>query len=164
MDQDAKKFFEELTGQVLEERQSKAAKKTAKKQVEATPKRGEVRLSKHEREEEVLEGQLTIDVYQTSDSIVIVSPVAGVATDDLDISITAESVTIQGHRGQVTEVSDEDYIYQECYWGRFSRSVILPEEVDPENAQASVKSGILRIVMPKLSAGRGNKKLRIKEE
>jgi HSP20 family protein len=163
MDQDAKKFFEELTGQVLEERQSKAAKKTTKKQTETTSKRGESRSSKDEREE-VLEGQLTIDVYQTKDSIVIVSPVAGVATDDLDISITAESVTIQGHRGQITEVSEEDYIYQECYWGRFSRSVILPEEVDPENAQASVKGGILRIVMPKVSSLKGNKKLRVSEE
>lgn len=107
------------------------------------------------------EGQLTLDVYQTPTSIVVESPIAGVKGDDIDINITSESVTIRGKRERIHTVKDEDYFYQECYWGRFSRSVILPEEVDAENAEATIKNGVLRITMPKLAKHKG-KKLHVK--
>lgn len=97
------------------------------------------------------EGQLTLDVYQTPDAIVVESPIAGVRGEDIDINITNESVTIRGKRERIHTVSDEDYFYQECYWGRFSRSVILPEEVDAESSEATIKNGVLRVTMPKLS-------------
>ena len=107
------------------------------------------------------EGQLTLDVYQTGDAIVIESPIAGVKGEDIDINITNESVTIRGKRERMQTVSDEDYFYQECYWGRFSRSVILPEAVDAESSDATIKNGVLRIIMPKLSLHKG-KKLKVK--
>lgn len=107
------------------------------------------------------EGQLAIDVYQTDKAIIIESPIAGVDTDNLDIHITNESVSIRGERRQFEEVKDENYFYQECYWGRFSRSVILPQEVDPDASDAKIKNGVLRIVMPKLLRQKG-KKLKVK--
>ncbi|MEK7565196.1 MAG: Hsp20/alpha crystallin family protein [Patescibacteria group bacterium] len=106
------------------------------------------------------EGQLTIDVYQTTDEMVIKSTIAGVKQDDLDITIATDMVTIQGSRRKDENISPEDYYYQELYWGPFSRSVILPQEVDTESAKASLKDGILTIRLPKFERGR-TKKLRI---
>ena len=110
--------------------------------------------------EEENEGQLTIDVYQTPAHIVIESTIAGVKPEDLDIDITNESVTIRGKRSRESRIEEDDYIYQECYWGRFSRSIILPQEVDPDNADASMKNGILTIKLPKLERHKA-KKLRV---
>ncbi len=107
------------------------------------------------------EGQLTVDVYQTSDEIVIESPIAGVEPDNLDISITNESVTIKGKREHAERVKEEDYFYQECYWGKFSRSVILPQEIDSEKAQATIKNGILVVRLPKITRAK-SKKLKVK--
>ena len=107
------------------------------------------------------EGQLTIDVYQTPSEIVVESPIAGVNSDDLDISISSESVTIRGKREHEEKVKDDDYFYQECYWGKFSRSVTLPQEVDAENAEASIKNGVLTIRLPKLNRQK-SKKLKVK--
>ncbi len=112
---------------------------------------------------EEAEGQLTVDVYQTSTEIVIQSTVAGVAPEDLDISITNESVTIRGKREKSEKVKEDDYFYQECYWGRFSRTIILPQEIDAERATAGMKNGVLTIRLPKLDREK-TKKLKIKTE
>jgi len=72
------------------------------------------------------EGQLAIDVYQTTDEIVVESTIAGVKGADIDVDVTSERVTIRGERRKETAVPDGDYYYQECFWGKFSRSVILP--------------------------------------
>lgn len=109
------------------------------------------------------EGKLTIDVYQTPTEIVVESAVAGVKPDDLDINVSADSVTIRGERHREEKIKDEDYFYQECYWGKFSRSVILPEEVDPDSAEVKFKNGILTVRMPKLSRKK-SKKLKVKVE
>jgi len=109
------------------------------------------------------EGQLTIDVYQTPQEIIIKSAVAGVRPEDIDISIVNDMVTIKGQRSQEETVKSDDYFYQECYWGRFSRSVILPVEVDSDRINASLKNGILTIRMPKLDKAKV-KKIKIKSE
>lgn len=96
------------------------------------------------------EGQLTIDVYQTPADIVIKSTIAGVNPEDLDITITNDMVTIKGKREKDEETKTDDYYYQECYWGAFSRSVILPVDVEAEKAEASMKNGILTIRLPKI--------------
>ena len=116
-----------------------------------------------EEDEMEPEGQLTIDVYQTPSEIVIESAVAGVEPDDIDINVTNDSVTIKGRRRRAREVKDEDYFYQECYWGRFSRSVILPQEVDPEGSYVNFKNGILSVHLPKLNRKKA-RKLRVKLE
>ena len=109
------------------------------------------------------EGQLTIDVYQTSNEIVIKSTIAGVRPEDIDVSIANDMVTIKGKRQTDEEVKAEDYYYQECYWGSFSRSVILPVEIDAEQALASMKNGILSIKLPKIEKAK-TKKLKVKAE
>jgi HSP20 family protein len=95
------------------------------------------------------EGQLTIDVYQTENDIVIKSTIAGVKPEDLDVSINNDMVTIKGERSNEEIVDHTNYYYQECYWGSFSRSVLLPVDVIPEKADASLKNGILTIRLPK---------------
>ncbi len=95
------------------------------------------------------EGQLTIDVYQNDNEIIIKSTIAGVKPEDLDVSINNDMITIRGERKQEEEISEENYYYQECYWGNFSRSVILPVDVIADKIEASMKNGILTIKMPK---------------
>lgn len=107
------------------------------------------------------EGQLTVDVYQNNDEIVVQSTVAGVVADDLDINITSESVTIRGKRAKEEKVEEKDYFYQECFWGSFSRSIILPQEIDPDRSTAVIKNGILTIKMPKVNRQKA-KKIKVK--
>ncbi len=97
------------------------------------------------------EGQLTIDVYQTDDDIVIQSTIAGVTSDDLDIAVTNDMVTIRGSRKPEDKVRAGDYYYQELYWGSFSRTVILPEDIDADHAKAKLNNGMLTLRLPKLA-------------
>jgi len=94
-------------------------------------------------------GQLAVDVYQTENELVIQSAIAGVKSEDLDISLEGDVITISGERKKPFE-EKEDYFSQECYWGKFSRQIILPVEVDPNRIEASLKDGILTIRAPKL--------------
>jgi len=109
-----------------------------------------------------VEGQLTIDVYQNPNEIVIKSTIAGVSPEDLDITITNDMVTIKGSRRKDDSIKEEDYFYQECYWGAFSRSVILPVDIEADKAQASIKNGILTLKLPK-SEKIKTKKILVKE-
>jgi HSP20 family protein len=95
------------------------------------------------------EGQLTIDVYQTDNDIVIKSTIAGVKPEDLDISINNDMVTIKGERKNEELIDHNNYYYQECYWGSFSRSVLLPVDIISDKAEASLKNGILTLRLPK---------------
>ncbi len=107
------------------------------------------------------EGQLTVDVFQDDESIILQSTVAGVSPDDLDVSITNDMVTVRGERRRSYDVDAEDYFYQECYWGTFSRSIILPVEIDADRAEAKIKNGILTIRIPKANAA-VTRKLKVK--
>ncbi len=95
-------------------------------------------------------GQLAVDVYQTDSDIIIRAAIAGVRAEDIDISVQNDMVTIKGVRQLTDEVPAEQYLYQECYWGGFSRSIILPCEVSADGVKASLKNGILRVTMPKI--------------
>ncbi len=95
------------------------------------------------------EGQLSLDVYQTESDVVIKSTIAGISPDDIDITITNDMLTVKGARSRDEEVRPEDYYYQECYWGPFSRSVILPADVEADLIKATLKNGILTIRLPK---------------
>lgn len=103
------------------------------------------------------DGQLTVDVYQTEDDIVVQSTIAGVDQNDIDISVTNDMVTIKGKRATPEKIKSSDYYYQELFWGPFSRSIILPEDVDSDNAKASMKNGLLTIRLPKLAKIRTKK-------
>jgi len=108
-----------------------------------------VAVNKTEESEQNYEGQLTLDVYQTSDNIVIKSTIAGVKAEDLDVTINNDMITIKGTRRNEDKMKSEDYYYQECYWGSFSRSVILPIDIEVDQVKADLKDGILTISLPK---------------
>ena len=108
-------------------------------------------------EEESAEGQLTVDVYQTAEHIVIRAHVAGVRPEDLDISITRDMVTIKGKREEAREVNDDNYFYKELYWGAFSRTILLPQEIEVEEAEASEKHGLLTLKLPKIDKAKQTK-------
>ncbi len=95
-----------------------------------------------------LEGQLTVDVYHTDKEIVIRSIVGGANSQDIDVNINNDTVTIKGMRKIPEDTAPENYYYKECFWGAFSRSIILPGDVDAEKAEASVKNGILIVRLP----------------
>ncbi|MFA5155676.1 MAG: Hsp20/alpha crystallin family protein [Patescibacteria group bacterium] len=95
------------------------------------------------------EGQLAIDVYQTPQKIIIKSTMAGVKPADLKISLHHDLLTIRGTRSMGTAVDEENYLYRECYWGAFSRSIILPAEVDNKRIEAELENGILTITLHK---------------
>ncbi len=95
------------------------------------------------------EGELAVDVYQTPSSIVIVSVIAGVKPEEVSVEIQNDIVTIRGVRQKEEQVPDEHYLYQECYWGSFSRSIVLPVEVHTEGAKATFRNGILKLEIPK---------------
>jgi len=107
------------------------------------------------------EGQLTVDVFQDDETVIIQSTIAGVNPDDLDVSITNDMVTVRGQRRQQYTVDPEDYFYQECYWGTFSRSIILPIEIDADRAEAKIKNGVLTIRIPKANTA-VTRKLKVK--
>jgi len=108
------------------------------------------------------EGQLAVDVYQTDAELVIQSTIAGVKSENLDISIEADTVLIKGNRNEPPEQGEKNYFYQECYWGPFSRQIILPEETDPSRAEATMKEGILTIRIPKIEREK-KRKITVKE-
>lgn len=118
---------------------------------------------KNEPEGEGPEGELAIDIYETEKDLVIQSTIAGIEPEDLDISIENDILTIRGKRKKTNDDNERNYLYQECYWGPFSKTVILPEEVDDSRIQAITKNGILTLRMPKVSKKKG-KKILIKEE
>lgn len=103
------------------------------------------------------EGQLTIDVYQTDSDIVIKSTIAGVKPEDIDISVNGDMITIKGIRYKDDEIQEDDYYYQECYWGSFSRSIILPVDIDPTKIDATLKNGILTVKIPRADKARVRK-------
>lgn len=111
--------------------------------------------------EEAQEGQLSIDVYQTDSDLIIQSTVAGVKSEDLDISITNDMVTIRGKRTRSEDIPAEKYFYQECYWGPFSRSIILPTDVASDKVEATIQNGILTVRLPKIEKEQ-TKKIKVK--
>jgi HSP20 family protein len=107
------------------------------------------------------EGELPVDMYQTNDAIVIRALVAGVSPNDLDIAITRDMVTIRGRREEFQESADDNYYHRELFWGSFTRTLLLPEEVIIDEAEAQEKHGLLEIRLPKLDKNRSTQ-LRVK--
>ena len=109
------------------------------------------------------EGELPVDMYQTNDAIIIRALVAGVSPSDLDIAITRDMVTIRGMREEFQETTDDNYFHRELFWGGFSRTLLLPEEVIIDEADAQEKHGMLEIRLPKLDKNRSTQ-LRVKSQ
>lgn len=103
---------------------------------------------------EDVEGQLSVDVFQTDEAIVVKSTIAGVHPDDLELFLNRDMLTIRGERVHEEKVSDKDFFLKECYWGKFSRTIILPSDVKADETQASLKDGVLTILLPKAEHSR----------
>lgn len=156
MAKEKKSFFERLTGSVrLDEEQVDVETD----EEEETPRRGSQAPAAASNwiEEEEREGELTVDVYQTPEHIVIKAMIAGVRPEDLDISITRDMVTIKGRREEEKNIREEDYFAQELYWGSFSRTITLPSEIDVDESEAVEKHGLLILKLPKLDKKRQSK-------
>ncbi len=101
-------------------------------------------------EEEAIQGQLAVDVYETKERLVVKARTAGVNKGDLDVSIADNTLTIRGTLSAGTEEDVENYFAQECYWGEFSRSIALPVPVKEEEIEAMLKDGVLTISFTKV--------------
>lgn len=154
MSRDKRSFFERLTGAVNPQENDVDEAPEERR----LPVKGSGRKSTPVVEESVPEeGELTVDVYQTSDDIIIKTIVAGVRPEDLDISITRDMVTVRGSRQESNEVNTGDYFHKELYWGTFSRTILLPQEVDVDASEASEKHGLLTLRLPKMDKSRQTK-------
>ena len=96
------------------------------------------------------EGELAIDLFETKDNLVLQAAIGGVPISDLDISITNDMITIRGKRNRETKDKIDKLYYNECFWACFSRSLILPQEINADKAKATIKNGLLNIYLPKL--------------
>ena len=94
-------------------------------------------------------GQLSIDIYETASQLLIVAPIAGVTLEEINVSVTEDVLTIKGERKFDQKIADDNLVIQECFWGEFSRSIVLPTNVDSTKIQASFKNSILTISMPR---------------
>src|ERR1035437_6269129 len=102
------------------------------------------------------DGELVVDVYETGADFVVLAAIAGVQIKDIDISLEKDMMVIKGNRCDPHESSDKKYFYQECYWGPFSRKIILPENVDIDKADAQIDKGILTVKIPKNEGSKGS--------
>lgn len=109
------------------------------------------------------EGQLSIDVFQTPTELVIQSTVAGVTLDDLELLVHGDMLIIRGKRLPPQSVRPEHYLYRECYWGPFARTVVLPRDVDSSKINASLKNGVLTIRLPRVG-GESFRKVSVRGE
>jgi HSP20 family molecular chaperone IbpA len=154
MSKHKRSFFERLTGTVRmdEESETQPVGKTVKKGSDD---------SSWIEEETDKDAELTVDVYQTADMIVVKAMIAGVRPEDLDVSITRDQVTVRGTREEERVANDDDFFFRELYWGSFSRTIELPEEIDVDAAEAVEKHGLLILKLPKLDKKR-HSKLKVK--
>lgn len=103
------------------------------------------------------DGQLAVDVINLEDAIIVKAMLAGVRPGEIDIDIARDMVTIRGTREEEHESHGDDYYHRELFWGTFSRTIMLPEEIDVDIAEASEKHGLLTLRLPKLDKNRKTK-------
>ncbi len=152
MSKEKKSFFERLTGSIPENAD-----------YEDGSNYDLASIGSEEKTYDEEDGQLAVDVFQGKNEVIIQSIVAGVKPDDLDISIDKDSVSIRGKRESNRLTERENVVCQELYWGGFSRTISLSDEIDAENAEATVKNGILTIRLP-FAKKIQKQKIRVTEE
>ncbi len=117
--------------------------------VEGTPETSQPASDEQWDEDEPVAGQLAVDVYETKEKLVVKGRVAGVNKNELDVSISDNTLTIRGTLSAGNEEGVENYFLQECYWGEFSRSIVLPVPVKEEEIEAVLKDGVLTVSFAK---------------
>ena len=147
MEPKKRSFFERLTG-------SMAMPEDDTHEVHTVPVKTEKKVGTTWMEDENEEAELTVDVYQTPTDIVVQTMVAGVNPDTLELTIARDMITISGKREDTRSIDEENYFIKELYWGKFTRTILLPQEVEPEEAEATEKHGLLTIKLQKVDKGR----------
>ncbi len=109
------------------------------------------------------EGKLVADVYQTASDLVVRIPIAGIDVSEIDVRIENRMLIIKGERKEPEKVGENEYLSKECYWGKFSREISLPQEADIARASADFKDCILTIRIPLIQKIR-TRKIKVKDE
>lgn len=155
MENKKRSFFERLTGSVnMDEEELEPKREYSVKGIRSDNK--DKKSGANWIEEENDEAELSIDVYQTPTDIIIQTMVAGVKPEDLELSIARDMVTIKGKREESRTIDENNYFTQELYWGRFSRTISLPAEVEPEEVEATERHGLLTIKIKKVDKEKKN--------
>lgn len=141
-------FFDRLTGSIRAEEEHI--------EVSDEPIKGDKKNGNGWMEEENEELELTVDVYQTPTDIMVQTMVAGVKPEDLELTIARDMITIKGKREENRNIDEENYFIKELYWGKFSRTILLPQEVEPEEVEATEKHGLLTIKIQKVDKEKKN--------
>ncbi|MFA5840792.1 MAG: Hsp20/alpha crystallin family protein [Candidatus Paceibacterota bacterium] len=148
MENKKRSFFERLTGSVNAEEES------PKRDLIGKGDNGDKKNNWIEEENE--EAELSIDVYQTPTDIIVQTMVAGVKPEDLELSIARDIITIRGQREENRNIDEENYFTKELYWGKFSRTISLPAEVEPEQVEATERHGLVTIKIRKVDKEKKN--------
>jgi len=90
-----------------------------------------------------------IDMYQTSDDVVIKAALPGLKADEVQINVTGDVLTLRGETRQSEEVQEQTYHLREHRWGSFERSIPLPVTVLADKAKAEFENGVLTVTLPK---------------
>ncbi len=98
------------------------------------------------------EGELVVDVFETNSDFIVLTAIAGVNIKDIDISVEKDMMVIKGQRQNPHDSNEKKYFYQECYFGPFSRKIVLPENIKTEAAEAQMDKGMLIIKIPKITS------------
>jgi len=152
MENKKRSFFERLTGSMgMEEEHGEPKKDYLLKGVKGDKKNGNNWI-----EEENDEAELSIDVFQTPTDIIIQTMVAGVKPEDLELSVSRDMITIRGKREESRTIDEDNYFAKELYWGKFSRTISLPAEVEPEEVEATERHGLLTIKIKKVDKEKRN--------
>ena len=139
-----KSFFKRLTGSMIEEEDEEKTLEIEKQDF-------------LDSDDSDSEGELTVDVYETPSHIIVKTLIAGVKKEDMDIALSRDMVSIRGKRETEQNIEDSNFFHRELYWGTFSRTILLPQEVDIERAEAVENQGLLTIRLPKIDKGRQTK-------
>jgi len=153
MENKKKSFFERLTGSISAEEETISKKNYSGKN---TKENNGDKKNSNWIEEENEEAELSIDVYQTPTDIVVQTMVAGIKPEDLELSIARDIITIRGKREENRNIDEENYFTKELYWGKFSRTISLPIEVEPEEVEATEKHGLITIKIKKVDKEKKN--------
>ena len=110
-----------------------------------------------EEEYDAVPGQLAVDVYETEEKLVVKARTAGVNKNDLDVSIADGVLTISGTLSSGDDTAATQWHVQECYWGEFSRTLVLPVAVKEDAVEAVLKDGVLAISFDKVKQEQAKK-------
>ncbi len=118
---------------------------------------GTTNIVDHAKDWKVTDGQLVVDIYETEKELIVQSAIAGIKNNKINIGLENDILIITGERENPIKDDNKNYFTQECYFGPFSREIILPREIDTSRIEAKVKEGILTIRMPKIERAKSKK-------